>query len=44
MPIHGCGPFTGSEPTTNSPPEAGINPPMILSSVDLPQPDGPMMD
>src|SRR4029434_1549154 len=44
MPIQECGPLTVSPPTAKSPLEAGINPPMILNNVDLPQPDGPMME
>ena len=44
MPTQGCGPVTLSVPTVNSPEVAGINPPMIRSSVDLPQPEGPMIE
>src|SRR3972149_7855214 len=39
-----CGPLTVSPATVSSPPVAGIKPPMILSGVDLPQPEGPMME
>src|SRR3990172_7813229 len=39
-----CGPLTVSPATVSSPPVAGIKPPMILSRVDLPQPEGPMME
>src|SRR6266478_4969427 len=44
MPIHGCGPLTFSEPTVNSPLDAASKPPIIRSSVDLPQPEGPMIE
>src|SRR5688572_1551335 len=44
MPIQACGPFTGSLPTINSPEDASSKPPTIRSRVDLPQPDGPMME
>src|SRR6266511_3852067 len=44
MPSHGCGPLTLSEPTVNSPLDAASNPPMIRKSVDLPQPEGPMIE
>ena len=36
--------MTLSVPTVNSPEVAGIKPPMIRSSVDLPQPEGPMIE
>ena len=40
----GCGPVTLSSPTLSSPLDAGISPAAILSRVDLPQPDGPMIE
>src|SRR3989304_5227625 len=39
-----CGPLTISPSTVSAPPVDEIKPPMILSIVDLPQPEGPMME
>jgi len=38
----GIGPRTGLSPTVTVPVVGSNNPPMMLSSVDLPQPDGPI--
>src|SRR5690348_4528895 len=44
MPNAGCVPRTASPPTATRPSNSGIRPPMMLNNVDLPQPDGPMME
>ncbi len=43
MPTDGIGRSTGRPSTSTRPRLAGRSPAMILSSVDLPQPDGPTM-
>ncbi|MHC2426002.1 hypothetical protein ACVII1_009002 [Bradyrhizobium elkanii] len=41
MPTLPCGLVTGSPSTSTSPVVGGSRPEIILSSVDLPQPEGP---
>ena len=42
MPIAGCGPRTDSPATVTRPSSRSSSPPIMLNSVDLPQPDGPI--
>src|SRR5690348_1395933 len=44
MPIDLCGPSISSPPTRTVPSCCASRPPMTLNTVDLPQPDGPMID
>src|SRR5207245_663719 len=44
MPMAACGPLIGAPAIVTRPWKLSINPPMMLKSVDLPQPDGPMID
>jgi len=44
MPIAGFGPRTVSPATQMRPPESDVRPPMAWNSVDLPQPEGPMIE
>ena len=44
MPISRRGPVTGRPSSMTLPDEGGVSPAMIFRSVDLPQPDGPMME
>ena len=44
MPIAGCGPETVWPSTITRPSSASVRPPMMLNTVDLPHPDGPITD
>ncbi len=44
MPTALCGPETASPATVTRPSNLSSNPPITLNTVDLPQPDGPMID
>src|SRR4029077_13034479 len=44
MPMAACGPLIGAPAIVTRPWKLSINPPMMLNRVDLPQPDGPMID